>query len=624
MLSILLNLSLLNYQLTENSLILELNEKPTINKNYEMFIDNKFENEIEISSKTTELPLKKKVNRSIIIKNKDNEIYIPTYSLNTCENLIPKGYINEISVDDDFIELFIPSNENLDFFYLEIDKKKIPIEHNGLITINHKLPRTDEQISLKFLNHTVDAFCYQSKNPTESETKDFKEFEKVLGNCYEIRELPKDTSFNRINFNSEISLLNFGINSKQSPNSFLYQEYKEPNSKNETNKNKQNEIKIPIEKSSLNEEAVKDDPEILQTKKEIQETNNDEQENKTITQEKIEVPSLIIDSVMPNPTGTDAENEFINVKNYSNKTIKNITIGIKDKSLNTEEYLIEIIEPQEILSIFPKKVTLNNSNELIQIYHNQSLLDEIAYSNSNENELIYKHTFENLQEPSEKIEKNETNKDLKNKKDVNLIITEIYPNPKDNENEWIEIHNLGEEINTDEITIKVNGKAKKIENHTLKSNQYTSVKISPLSNTAAELEIYYEERLLNKIRYENSIKGYSFSLLEKNYYWIKHNSKNNKNHSFKIESGKVEEISEDNNLYKINNTNYNSEFELNIGDKIDFKYYEHQEKKYIFEIINITENQEDTTKDSNNKIKYVSLGTITLLTLFIKYFNNIT
>lgn len=609
MLSILLNLSLLNYELTNESLNLEFNEKPISSENYEIYIDNKLEEEIVISTKKINIPIIKDVKRNIILKNQENEIYIPKYDFKTCENLIPKGYINEISLDDDFIELFIPTHENLDFFYLEIDDKKIPIEQSGLFTINHKLPRTDEQISLKFLNHTVDAFCYKSKDPADSEIEDFENFKHIINNCFEIAELPKNTSFSRINLSSTISISNYEINSNPSPNSFIFEKYQVPNN---TKITKDPET-ITKEENSTNEtESVKELTEtetINENTKETIETN----------QEEMQTIELSIVSIMPNPKGSDTDNEYINIKNTSKKDLVNFTIQIKDKSETIENYLIEKIESEEILSIFPKKVSLNNSDEIIQIFYNDQLLDEITYSDSIEGELILSSKTQTNEKIIENIETQEINE---NSQLVNLLITEIYPNPDENETEWIEILNLGDTIETDDLIIKINGNIKKIDNKVIPKNSYTSLDISPLSNSSAVIEIYYHENLIEKMSYENSIKGESYSLINEKYYWIKHPTKNAVNQKPQQLSGEIQEINDEMDQYKINEKIYLSSENLNLGTSVEFMFYEYNGQNYIFEILEINEVVKPQAK--SNYIKAISIGTLTLFTLFIKYFNNVS
>lgn len=615
MLSIILNLSLLNYELSNQSLNLEFNEKPLNNQNYEIYIDNQLEDEITISTKTINIPLNKEVNRNIILKNNENEIYIPKYEFKTCENLVPKGYINEISVDNDFIELFIPSHENLNFFYLEIDNKKIPIEQNGLFTIEHKLPRTDEQISLKFLDHTVDAFCYQSKDPANSEIEDFITFKEILDKCYEISELPKNTSFNRINLNSEISITNYEINANPSPNSFIFEKYKPINN---TNNTETIETFTKEEKSTneteTSEIVKKETEEISEITNELSDNTNQLTETKNI--------KLSIESLMPNPEGTDNGNEFINIKNTDEKDAKEFTIQIKDKSETIENYFIESIKAGETISIYPKKVSLNNSDETIQIFYNDQLLDEITYSNSIGGELVLGSKTQTNEQFTEKIENITIEESKDASKIVNFLITEIYPNPEENETEWIEVFNLGDTIETDKLIIKVNGNIKKVENKVIVKNTHTSLDISPLSNSSAEIEIYYEDNLIEKAKYENSIKGESYSLINEKYYWIKHPTKNTANQKAQQISGEITESNNEINQYIIDNTNYFSKEELNIGQSVEFMFYKHNEQNYIFEILEINELTKPQAK--NNYIKALSIGTLTVFTLLIKCFNNIS
>jgi len=273
---------------------------------------------------------------------------------------------------------------------------------------------------------------------------------------------------------------------------------------------------------------------------------------------------IIISELLPNPDGSDIHNEWIEIQNKDNKIINISNWVLSD---NNTKYIFPnqtLISPNEYI-VIPRdnsKITLNNSDtEIITLLDPlHYTIDQVSYfgpapnaqswSKSNTNKWVWT----SLQTPGSKNKSNtlkntsisQTSKPTNNKTTTqdnykndsqelieidpklladynysNIIINEILPNPdgQDEDEEWIELYNLGD--TTISLTGFVLGDGSKkiyiIQNREIGPKEYTIIKRTDskiaLNNTDDHLKLWAPNgTLLNRIQYIGSApSGSSYS-----------------------------------------------------------------------------------------------------------------
>ncbi|MBN1331877.1 lamin tail domain-containing protein [Candidatus Dojkabacteria bacterium] len=207
-----------------------------------------------------------------------------------------------------------------------------------------------------------------------------------------------------------------------------------------------------------------------------------------------------INEILPNPEGTDTGKEWIELYNYSKETINLQNWQLKDTS--TKSFVFEEIEldSHEFLLIYPN-FSLNQSDENVSLYDDLgNLVDSFSYIISSEG-LSWARIPDGVGNwiPDKSPTPGSTNNIDELDYPDSLLISEIYPTPKDQESEWLEIFNNS----SDEIDL-------------------TNWIISDLSNSAKLpgiiIEPYeyltFEENLLTSVTLNNS--GDTLALLNPN------------------------------------------------------------------------------------------------------------
>ncbi len=158
--------------------------------------------------------------------------------------------------------------------------------------------------------------------------------------------------------------------------------------------------------------------------------------------ENINCNDLRLNEIMPNPKGTDTGNEWLELFNCLEEEIDLSNYKLQDKSGN-EETLSGFLEAKEFIVIFTQ-ISLNQINEEIKLLTiDDQIIDEFSYEQSQEDvsfSRIINGTGEWTDElPPTPGESNEVNYNH------NLRINEIYPTPKEGEEEFLELFNFSEE-----------------------------------------------------------------------------------------------------------------------------------------------------------------------------------
>ncbi len=99
---------------------------------------------------------------------------------------------------------------------------------------------------------------------------------------------------------------------------------------------------------------------------------------------------IAIESLLPNPVGSDSGAEWIKLANHSEGAVNLKGWTIKDLSGKTFS-LSGVLGPQEtlILKNSETKITLNNDTDTISLYNNSGMLaDKLSYENPTEGEIV--------------------------------------------------------------------------------------------------------------------------------------------------------------------------------------------------------------------------------------------
>ncbi len=161
--------------------------------------------------------------------------------------------------------------------------------------------------------------------------------------------------------------------------------------------------------------------------------------------------NLVINELLPNPEGSDRENEWIEIKNLSDEKVDLSSWYIEDEGGGRHifEKDTELVA-KGILLIKREEsgISLNNGGDKLYLFNpNSKETDRISYEKAEEG-LVWarnekgKYQWTSLATPGKENEFPEP-KDYSNDR---VVINELLPNPSgsDSKNEWIELYNQGE------------------------------------------------------------------------------------------------------------------------------------------------------------------------------------
>jgi len=156
-------------------------------------------------------------------------------------------------------------------------------------------------------------------------------------------------------------------------------------------------------------------------------------------------PPLLINELLPNPSDDESTSEFIEIYNPTNEIVKLKNWHIRDASKSgIYTFNAQEIDPKKYFVIYRKdfKFALNNTTETLSlIAPNSKIMSSVAYSETREEvSLNYDNDSWYFANPTPSTI-NEENP--KTKQYLSLRLTELLPNPSDDENtsEFIEIYN---------------------------------------------------------------------------------------------------------------------------------------------------------------------------------------
>lgn len=293
------------------------------------------------------------------------------------------------------------------------------------------------------------------------------------------------------------------------------------------------------------EDETDGDAEIVPT-----EETFDEDENQNEASE--QVARITITELLPNPLGSDAGFEKIELHNESDVKV-NLEGYILDdvnsqESLSTNAYYLleQYIEPGEyiVITVPAGKMSLNNSGgDVLSLFEpNYGEISTIFYEESAPEGKSYSYfasgwdwsdsTFGtyNGQPPidtnSEHTE-DESDEDSEENNSYNnngLEITEIYPQPTSSNTEYIEIFNAGtESAQLGKITLYIGDRKKLLPEYVLDPGKYYVVEQGSLPiqlrNSGQTVVLKEDNFVINEVSYEVAVEGSSFAKFEDGFLW---------------------------------------------------------------------------------------------------------
>ncbi len=255
-----------------------------------------------------------------------------------------------------------------------------------------------------------------------------------------------------------------------------------------------------------------------------------------------------INEIFPNPKGTDSGLEWVELKNFGTEpvSLNNWTLddGEKDAEIGSSavKILNLILYPASlaVVSIPAGKFSLNNTSDNVRLFNeNKILMDYISYDKAVEDQSysiidgkwLWADPSPNADNVMVIIEPNVEK--------VNLVISEVYPEPSDSDTEFIEIQNIGDTtVDLDGFAISDKATTYKISNISLEPQAYyvfkkEQTKIA-LNNSGEEIVTLKnaEGNTVSQVTYEDAPKNQSYNLTaDGKYVW-----------SAKVTPGKVNSI----------------------------------------------------------------------------------
>ena len=312
-------------------------------------------------------------------------------------------------------------------------------------------------------------------------------------------------------------------------------------------------------------------PDSDQESKEAAETNSTETDSSTETPPTY-LHTLMISEVLPNPAGSDSENEWIEIYNFGADPINLLNYQLDDAENGSRAFnLPEITIPPESYLVFyssQTKISLNNSDEqarlfdplenlIHQIQYEESAKESFAYAltennqfawtnyltpgqpnqiqNTNDSSLNESSASETDNQSSISKSSKSTSKSSSSKNtqplyqngdlSEDLIISEFVPNPKgtDTETEWIEIQNLNDQpvnLGNWQLDDSEKGSAPYVFSDQITINPHSFLviprlqsKIS-LNNNQDQVRLFdFQNNLIDEIEYQKAPEALSYARL---------------------------------------------------------------------------------------------------------------
>jgi len=251
---------------------------------------------------------------------------------------------------------------------------------------------------------------------------------------------------------------------------------------------------------------------------------------------------IVINELLPNPSGEEEEEEWIELKNTGSEDVDLCSWQLKDASGKTYTLESSTITAGGYLTIYRSvsSIALNNSGtETVELYQpDGNLLYTVTYSETAQEDYGYARKDDDTwvwtstptpnaensfpeetpsEEPSPAPEETSTY-DLSK----NIIISELYPNPNDNEEEFIELKNTGDQdVDLNGWQIQDASERKYTIDATTKIEKYLVITNSvSLNNDGDTVKLIQPDgNVLDKVTYENAEKGKSYSWKKDQWQW---------------------------------------------------------------------------------------------------------
>jgi Lamin Tail Domain len=526
------------------------------------------------------------------------EIIVSEYISNASKSLKGLQIIDDnmfFEIEDDLLvksgdEIIISFKEDFESIEEVNEVLQIKLTKSGLTG-------TTEQVILKNHNNIiVDGICWTSDSPTQDEISDFEEL-------YENEQWIESNISSCVNSGNIDTGISIGRKNKIDTNSANDWEIvlEEVVDENFENNNVENE-----EDDEISDETNLD--EILEK------TTNSSSEKITSPQiEDICEDGILINEIMPNPSGKDTGKEWIELVNINDKNCNLYGWQIDDQDGGSKPYLIYDLNIKGgggflLLPSWETKLNLNNSEDEVRLFDSEGkVVSKITYESAADgqsfamtNEDEYKWSImptpllpnefpeeETLTQKKETEKSSKDNDEESNKNNIEngtlsdaIYITEIFPNPQggDSGNEWIEIHNeSNEKTNLGNWEIDTGEDSKKtftFENISIDPGKYITLSDKDLGfalkNSKNELRLLdFENSEIDKVVYEKVIENASFMKIiieneenekdkEITWKWNKNISPGKENQNLYKYVGKIENFDEINSVLNLQVENGNT------------------------------------------------------------------
>lgn len=271
---------------------------------------------------------------------------------------------------------------------------------------------------------------------------------------------------------------------------------------------------------------------------------------------------IYITEVLPNPSGEESTDEFIELYNSSNTTVDLTGWELSD-SISRNYTISGSISAGQYVTFYREVsgVALNNSGDSIELYQpDGTLLDVVEYADSAEEDVSYaladddewywtttmtpgrSNTITGITDGTEDSESSEEDEDTKNTDDINdeednlqgydfsdhIELSEVLPDPEGSDvtDEWIELHNTGSTA-VDLYGWQVADPSKVYtisESTELSSNGYLVLSVIDtgisLNNSGDTITLYDPAGdVMDEISYTDSETGYSYARVSGSWNW---------------------------------------------------------------------------------------------------------
>ncbi|KKR05427.1 MAG: PKD domain-containing protein [Candidatus Peregrinibacteria bacterium GW2011_GWC2_39_14] len=300
------------------------------------------------------------------------------------------------------------------------------------------------------------------------------------------------------------------------------------------------------------------------------------------------IPSIVINEFMPDPEGTDTNNEWIELKNTSSEAINIQGYKLDDIEGGSSPYAFPstTFQPNEIKAFYSNvtKITLNNDTDRVRLFNAEgTTIDEILYEKPESGKSFAQNSqnqwsattiptpnaenqFPENTQPSftcTKISQNgavssslpnaDTNQNPPDKnasvpQEFDIEITEIMPNPKgiDTNQEWIELKNNSDgKVNLEGLSLQTSNQKRKFtfKATQIKSNGYLAISSKEskltLKNSNDKITLLDKSgEIIDEVQYSSTKEALSYAKIregnEETWTWTSDITKNAENPYYEI------------------------------------------------------------------------------------------